>query len=101
MAVHIRLQLHSGFDAVARLCARLHAIRSPVTELHVRDGLLCLHLEGPAAARRTRTVLERLVDVTVVSDESGKCVTSPTAPWSTTHYVVSSQPIATSVPAAH
>lgn len=89
MAAHLTLELPGGLDALSRLVARLHAVRSPVAELHVNGSRACLHLADSRSARRTRTVVDRLVDVRVVE---APCVRVP-APRLPTTYVVWSEPV--------
>jgi len=97
MSHHISLQLH-GEDSSARVCARLHALRADIDELHVARGRMCLHVGSRTAPSRLRNVLHRLADVTVSTGPGYCLLTQPPVPRDMpTTYVVWAEPL---VPAA-
>jgi hypothetical protein len=101
-AHHVDVELCGGLDAMARIVARLHAVRADVSALRYDGTRVCLTLAGDDGARRVVSVLQRLADVRLVA-LSDRC-TAAAAPVGTgsqvppvrTSYAVARTPLAMS-----
>lgn len=103
-AHHVDVELCGGLDAMARVVARLHAVRAELSAMRYDGTRVCLTLAGDDGARRVVSVLQRLADVRLVA-LSDRCTTAAapvsTAPVSPvppvrTSYAVARTPLAVS-----
>ena len=97
MTTDLRLTLHGGPESLARVFAHLHKVGAEVEELHMAAGQMCVHLADASSHGRVAAVLDRLVDVVVVSEGTHTCVSRPEPqPWLRTRYAVNVRPRAVS-----
>lgn len=64
MQTRFQVHLSDPLDALARVVARLHAVRADIHELHLEGSVVCLHLGQ--RAERALAVLRRHQDGVVV-----------------------------------